>query len=84
MSRPRATSRSNVPIRCARTYLVPGINDVPLQAGGDELTLLAPTPTVAGEMISNDWAEVTDGRGRVLLQVEYLVARRFGKVSLAA
>ena len=84
MSRPRATSRSNVPIRCARTYLVPGINDLRLHERGEELTLLAPRPTIAGEVISNDWAQVTDARGRVLLLVEDLVARRFGEVSLAA
>ena len=52
-----------VPVRCGRTLLVPGINDVTLQAAAEGLTLLAPAPRVTAEGGVSPWARVEDASG---------------------
>jgi acyl transferase domain-containing protein/acyl-CoA thioesterase FadM len=71
-----------VPVRCGRTLLLPGINDVTLHAAGEALTLLAPAPRVTPEGGVSPWARVEDSRGRTVLYVEDLQAVRVGQVPL--
>jgi NAD(P)-dependent dehydrogenase (short-subunit alcohol dehydrogenase family) len=69
-----------VPVRCGRTLLVPGINDVTLQAAAEGLTLLAPAPRVTPEGGVSPWARVEDSQGRTVLYVEDLQAVHVGDV----
>ena len=77
---PAGTIPVYVPIRCRRTLLVPELNDAVLHGRREELFLSATSPRVDGEGVHSGWAQVTDARGRGLLVVEELFARRFGEV----
>jgi acyl transferase domain-containing protein/NAD(P)-dependent dehydrogenase (short-subunit alcohol dehydrogenase family)/acyl-CoA thioesterase FadM len=70
-----------VPLRCQRTLLAPNVNDVSLHEHGTDLLLEATNPRKDGETMFNEHAQVRDQRGRILLIVEDLEARRFGAVS---
>ena len=69
-----------VPVRCGRTLLVPGINDVTLQGAAEGLTLLAPAPRVTADGGVSPWARVEDASGRTVLYVEDLQAVHVGDV----
>jgi acyl transferase domain-containing protein/NAD(P)-dependent dehydrogenase (short-subunit alcohol dehydrogenase family) len=69
-----------VPLRCGRIRMAPGINDAILHVRGEDLLLTASKPRVEEKLVHNEWAQVTDARGRVLLTAEALVAVRFGEV----